>query len=144
MGGLSVCTGDLHVFPCLLLRLLVFTRVSLPSSFDFFVFLCFTPVTLLHTLFHSFSFSLPVHFHPGSGSHFHFCRRPCYNAHRWATLSADRRRGPHSVRSHTPSWLRIHRTSVIAWRLGCIRSHVYARRGNFLSASTFRRTVSCT
>ena len=43
--------------------------------------------------------------HKGSGSHVHFCPRPCSSTKRWAKLSTHRHKGDHTQRgpcSHAP------------------------------------------
>ena len=82
--------------------------------------------------------------HKGSGSHFHFCPRPCSSTHRWARRSQPTNTGDHAVKSvlpypHQPD---DHRMCVIAKRLGCLHRLTHAARlGYFFGASMTRRTL---
>ena len=84
----------------------------------------------------------PVDLHKGSGSHIHFCPRPCSSTCRWASLATHRHWGPLCVYTvlSCPIWPCYHRMCVIAKETGlsplartCSRTWIFLRRLHILA-----------
>ena len=81
--------------------------LTLTSDVDEFLFLyhlCFSCFSSPCFFSSSSKVFVPVGIHKGSGSHDHFCSRPCSSTCRWARLSTHRHSGPHSaIRALVPT-----------------------------------------